>query len=390
MAYTEFKIVDGSPVVYLSGRIDSASAPVVESEMEAFLPDGPELVLDLEKLEYISSAGLRVVLRLRKQYPDISIINASQEVFEIFEMTGFSEMMPIERAMRHLSVDGCTVIGKGAKGTVYRYNPDTIVKVYNDASSLPGIRRERELARKAFVLGVPTAIPYDVVLVGDCYGSVFELLDAEPLTAYVTREPEKIDEYAGIFAELLRTIHTTEVSPSDMPDGRLLIREWIKTAAPALYEGDAARVSGLVDALPEIHTMLHGDFHTNNIMMQNGEALLIDMDTLSWGAPVFELANVYIAYKGFRIISDKMVEDFLNMPADLAGKFFDTFLPMYLGTDNPEKVKETEQKAELMALMRLARHVLRRDPDSDETKRIVSCCAERVHTLLDSVNSLEF
>ena len=388
MAYTELKIIDGTPVLYISGRIDSVSAAVAEEEMASLLPDGPELVLDVENMEYISSAGLRVILRLRRQYPDISIINASQEVFEIFEMTGFSEMMPVERAMRHLSVDGCPVIGKGAKGTVYRYNPDTIVKVYNDISSLPGIRRERELARKAFVLGIPTAIPYDVVMVGDCYGSVFELLAAEPLTYYVNKEPEKMNEHAAVFAELLRTIHGTAVSTADMPDGRELIRSWIKTAAPSLLDGDAEKITALVEALPETHTMLHGDYHTNNIMIQNGEALLIDMDTLSYGAPVFELANVYIAYKGFRLISDAMIENFLGLSADTASEFFDAFLPLYLGTDDPSAVKAAENKAELLSHTRLMRHLLRRDPDSAETARVVSFCAARIHELLETVDTL--
>ena len=58
------------------------------------------MVLDAEKLEYISSAGLRVILRLRKQEPELAIVNASPEVYEIFEMTGFTEMMPVSRAYR--------------------------------------------------------------------------------------------------------------------------------------------------------------------------------------------------------------------------------------------------------------------------------------------------
>ena len=107
-----------------------------------------------------------MILRLRKQEPELAIVNASPEVYEIFEMTGFTEMMPVSRAYRRVSVDGCEVIGQGANGKVYRLDPETIIKVYLNPNSLPDIHRERELARKAFVLGIPTAIPYDVVKVG--------------------------------------------------------------------------------------------------------------------------------------------------------------------------------------------------------------------------------
>ena len=53
------------------------------------------------------------------------------------------------------------MLGEGANGKVYRYDSDTIVKVYKDSVSLEDIKRERELARTAFILGIPTAIPYD-------------------------------------------------------------------------------------------------------------------------------------------------------------------------------------------------------------------------------------
>ncbi len=52
-----------------------------------------------------------MVLRLRKNEPTLEIVNASSEVYEIFEMTGFTEMLPISKAYRKLCVDGCEVIG---------------------------------------------------------------------------------------------------------------------------------------------------------------------------------------------------------------------------------------------------------------------------------------
>ena len=86
--------------IALSGRIDSANSAAVEQEITALLDGytGTELTLDAEKLEYISSAGLRVLLRLRKRYVGLEIVNVASEVYEIFEMTGFTEMMPISKA----------------------------------------------------------------------------------------------------------------------------------------------------------------------------------------------------------------------------------------------------------------------------------------------------
>lgn len=219
---------NGIYVIYLSGHIDSGNAAQAEETINQLKEEagGVGVMVDAEALEYISSAGLRVILRLRKEYPDLKIINVSPEVYEIFDMTGFTDMITIEKAYRKISVDGCEVIGQGANGLVYRLDPDTIIKVYRNPDSLPDIQRERELARKAFVLGIPTAIPYDVVKVGDGYGSVFELLNAKSFAKLIAAEPENEDKYVELYVDLLKKIHSTEVKHGDMPDQREVVLGW--------------------------------------------------------------------------------------------------------------------------------------------------------------------
>ena len=91
--------------IALSGHIDSGNAPAVEAEIMDIRGNQPHsaLVLDLKDLVYISSAGLRVVLRLRKLEEDFKLVNVSAEVYEILDMTGFTEMMTVEKARRSLS-----------------------------------------------------------------------------------------------------------------------------------------------------------------------------------------------------------------------------------------------------------------------------------------------
>lgn len=146
-------------------------------------------MIDAKNLEYISSAGLRILLRLRKEDPNLAIVDVSSEVYDILDMTGFTEMMTVKKAYRRLSADGCEMIGKGANGAVYRYDEETIIKVYFNPDALPEIQRERELARKALVLGINTAIPYDIVRIGEGYGTVMELLAASSLSKMIKKIP---------------------------------------------------------------------------------------------------------------------------------------------------------------------------------------------------------
>ena len=90
---------NGVLVIELSGRIDTGNAPEIEKNMAelAAAHPGAKVVFDAEDLEYISSAGLRVLLHARKNNPEITIINVGNDVYEIFEVTGFSQMFSIER-----------------------------------------------------------------------------------------------------------------------------------------------------------------------------------------------------------------------------------------------------------------------------------------------------
>ena len=277
-----FKCENGALTVILSGHIDSSNAPAVENEIKAELSasDAGSITVDCEKLAYISSAGLRVILRLAKIQPELSVVNVSSEVYEIFDMTGFTEMLDIRKAYRRISVEGCEVIGEGANGKVYRIDRDTIVKVYLNPDSLPDIQRERELARKAFVHGIPTAIPYDIVRVGDGYGSVFELLNAKSFAKLLINDPSSFDYVVKMSVDLLKKIHATEFKRGDMPDMKAVALDWAKFLELYLPSDQYAKLHSLIEAVPENSHMLHGDYHIKNVMLQDGEALLIDMDTL--------------------------------------------------------------------------------------------------------------
>lgn len=388
-----FNLNGSALTIFLSDRIDSSNADERSAQMEKILSENAHesVILDVEALEYISSAGLRAVLKVRKANPDTKIINASTDVYEIFDMTGFTEMMTVEKAYRRLSVEGCEVIGKGANGEVYRLDPDTIIKVYYNPDSLPDIQRERELARKAFVLGIPTAIPYDVVRVGDGYGSVFELLNAKSFAKLIASEPENLDKYIKLYVDLMKTLHSTEVKKGDMPDMKEVALGWADFLRDHLPAEQADKLYALIKAVPDSCRMMHGDYHIKNVMMQNDEVLLIDMDTLCMGHPVFELASVFLAYKGFSENDHTAVEKFMGITRDVSEKIWDDTLRLYFETDDPEKLKEYEDKAKVIGYARMLRRSIRRNAQETELgRKDIAMCKERLADLLGRIDTLDF
>ena len=387
------KTENGKAVVNLTGRITSANASSVEQEISAAIGDyaGKALTLDLNDLEYISSAGLRVLLRLRKRFAGMEMVNVSSDVYEIFEMTGFTEMMPISKAYRRISVDGCEVIGQGANGKVYRIDPDTIVKVYYNPDALPDIHRERELARTAFVLGVPTAIPYDVVRVGEGYGSVFELLNAKSFSKLIAADPDGLEGYVRQFVDLMKLIHDTTVKPGVMPQMRSVALDWADFLRDYLPEEKWQKLHDLIAAVPEQLTMLHGDYHTKNVMLQNGEVILIDMDTLCTGHPVFELASVYNAFVGFSELDESVAMKFQGFSADTCRRIWELVLEMYFDEADDETRALHAKQAMLIGYTRLMRRRIRRGGLEDPVgQQEIACYKQHILELLDQVDRLDW
>ena len=383
-------INDGVLTVCLNGRVDASNAAEVEKEIAAARAEAPDasVVIDAEGLEYISSAGLRILLRLRKEEPELAMINVSPEVYEILDMTGFTEMLTVKKAYRRLSADGCEMIGKGANGAVYRYDEETIIKVYFNPNALPEIQRERELARKALVLGINTAIPYDVVRVGESYGTVMELLEASSLSKLIKKDPQNLELPLKYYVDMLKQIHGTEVQPGDMPDMKQVALDWAAFDREHLPEEIGSKLYKMVEDVPEQHTMMHGDYHTNNIMVRNGEALLIDMDTLCMGHPIFELGSMFNAFVGFSEVDHEVTQGFLGFSHELAGIFWRRALAMYLGTEDEARLEEVENKAKIVGYMRLLRRTVRRSEPNRE--QLIAFYREQLISLVPAVDELTF
>ena len=377
--------------IAIEGRIDASNAAEAEEKIFAVKNDNPgkHTVVDADKLEYISSAGLRVILRLRKEEPKLAIINVASDVYEVFDMTGFTDMVTVEKAYQRMSVEGCEFIAKGANGAVYRYDDETILKTYFAKDALPEIKQERENARKAFVLGINTAIPYGIVRVDDGYGTVTELLNATNVTKLIRNNPEDMSAAAKYYIDMLKSIHAIHVDDGEVPDMKETALAWADFVAKYLPEDQAKKLRALVEAVPKQNTLMHGDYHTNNIMVQNGEPLLIDMDTLCMGHPVFELGSMFNAFIGYSELDHQVTMNFFGYTHESAEKFWNMSLKLYLGTEDEEVCRSVAEKAMIIGYTRMLRRAIRRPEETDSPAKIARC-KEMLAYLLNKVDTLIF
>jgi uncharacterized protein (TIGR02172 family) len=280
--------------ISLSGRIDSSNAAEKEREMLEAIASAPEcsVIFDAEDLEYISSAGLRSVLKIKKEKKDVRIINVSRDVYDIFEMTGFTEVMDIEKALRQFSVDGLEKVGQGGTAAVYRLDDDKMIKVFKPVYPIDTIKNEKKMAQKLFFAGIPTAVPYDVVKCGESIGVIYEMLNSSSLQDLIVKEPENEEKYVYMMADLLQK--TSKIRVEGLKDGveRLLRACAVLPQYGIATEEEKAKYDAILKNIPKSEDFTHGDFHPGNIMMSDGELMLIDLSSAAYGHIIIELSGV--------------------------------------------------------------------------------------------------
>jgi thiamine kinase-like enzyme len=137
--------------------------------------------------------------------------------------------------------------------------------------------------------------------------------------------------------------------------------------------------------------MMHGDYHIKNVMLQNGEVLLIDMDTLCHGHPIFELASMFNAYAGYSDVDHSVVKDFIGIPYEVSVPFWRESLRLYLGTDDEDRINEVEEKAKLIGFVRIMRRRIRRNGfDTEEGRKEIENAKAHILELVDKLDTLTF
>ena len=375
----------------LSGRIDTNNATECGEEIMKAVAENPSLpvTVDCDKLNYISSAGLRNLMKLKKAVSDTVLVNVQPQVYDILETTGFTEILEIRKQLRTISVEGCQVIGKGANGTVYRIDRETIVKTFRPECDISEIDRERKLARTAFVMGIPTAISYDVVKIeGGGFGSVYELLDATNLAKELSSGKKTVDEIVDLEVELLKTIHSKEVNPEQIPSYMKTLGLWIDFSKDHLPADKYEKLCRLVEGLSDDNHMIHGDFHLKNIMYQNEECFLIDMDSLSHGNKVYEFAEMWCTYVGLGEVDSDVIFKFLDTPADVTAQIWRKTLERYFDTTDENRLKEIEDKARLLGYTRLLRRSVRKRQGTEFGKKEYELAVKNLCELIDRIDNL--
>ena len=200
--------------VSLEGRLDTEASAKFEVEFAEVSKNNPHnsLIMDASNLEYIASSGLRIMLKMVKTEKNFKLENVIPAVYSVFEVTGFSKIINMTKALRKIDLEKCEKIGAGGNGAVYRVSEDEIVKVNYNPDTYEGLDKELAKAKEAFLLGIPTAISFDLMDCGDGKkGVVYEAIKSSTLGETIQKDPSRMEELTERYVEqlnLLLSVHT--------------------------------------------------------------------------------------------------------------------------------------------------------------------------------------
>ena len=336
---------EGTLIIALDGRIDTNNAAQTEKEIfDAIESSGTDKVqFDAAKLEYISSAGLRVLLKVQKTRKEpIPILNVSRDVFDIFDTTGFTELLDVRKAMREISIDGCEQIASGGQGKIYRIDDETIIKVFCNGGIIPldYVQEELKNAKAAFVAGVPTAISFDTVKCGEYYGIIYEMIDSKTLSKAVADEPEKIESFAERYAAFIKDFQSIHVPDGKFKQSRDIYNQKIEALRAWITEDELAIMHEIADSIPVTDTLIHGDPHSGNIMIRDDELMFIDMTEVCYGPKCLDNGAIFRDLISAAQNTPEACEHNMGLPAQLSAQLGQLFFMKYSGISDPAQLGE--------------------------------------------------
>ena len=335
-----YKLENDILLVSLVGRFDTDASLKFEAEIAEICKENlhTSLVLDASELEYVASSGLRTILKMAKTEKNFRMENVLPAVYSVFEMTGFSRIINITKALRKIDLEQCEKIGAGGNGAVYRVSEDEIVKVNYNPETYSELEHELAKAKEAFFLGVPTTISFDMVDCGEGRkGVVYEIIKSSTLGENIQKDPSRMEELAEKYVEQLNFLHSIHTDNPVFGSAKESYRKQVEDASKFLTEEEGELLKQILEVLPEGDRLVHGDAHTKNIMIQNGEMLWIDMEGMSVGHPIYDLISIAVILNGMR--TDEMSIGICGMDNTTVKLFKDCFIRKYFKTEDPEMIQ---------------------------------------------------
>ena len=356
----KFELEEKAVRFFPEGRIDADSSAVFEKEITSALEKNPDHLplFDMAGLEYISSAGLRVLLKIAHRYSKkLRIVNVPEEIFEVLMTTGFTEVFNVYKvndtslskdkadkySVREVDVSEYKHIYGDNVMDTYLTGEDTSVMLYHENVSLELIRKNKSKSEISLKAGVPVLISYDIVSCGERFGIVFEnIKNSESLIIKMQNDKAHLADYAAKLALWTKKIHSIDADHTKLESADkmiLMLYNRLKSTAilkPVEYDS----LTKVIKNAPDSTSYCHNDLTPHNILANGDEYIAIDAYMAAKGHAIHDLASFAWYFKFLPQLGiDSQAVMFTDSEKEL---IWSTFLKTYFGTDDENFLYKAE------------------------------------------------
>ena len=243
--------------------------------------------------------------------------------------------------MREVKTEGLTAIGNGVSGEVFRWGEDRVLKLYRENYSLPQVENAFRIAEYVTHSPIPCPAVYEMVSCGNRYGVISEYMDIPMLLSRIADGTFTRAEAGRKMGRLMKTIHG--MPPADfLPGMKQMLSEVYDRCGTRIPPEAKKRFLDFLDRFPGQGYLLHGDFHEGNVMVRDGELVLLDLDSLCVGSPVFEFQQTFTVYRT-EIPAPPDVIAAIHLTPEETDEFLYAMLAEYFGTEDRQTLAEYEE-----------------------------------------------
>ena len=323
-------------VIKVEGSLDGAKVREIESTLDS----KKVYTLDFDGVSDVNFAAMRGLLRCHQSGKHFFLINVNDTVAEKFEDSGVGYVLSFCRKPKKLDLSNYKGFGEGFLSSAYNsVDGDSMLKVYNSRVPQRLVAQEKNVARAALLMGIPTPLVGTLYSAGEYNAVDFERIEGKVSFARaIANNPERLEEIAIRFAKICKKLHTTECNTMLFNDRTIYFRQAVIND-PEFNDEEKSKALAFLDSVPPATTCMHGDLQPGNVIMTPEGDMFIDMGDFGYGNPLLDVAMLYFQAC---INSEQLIMHLFHIHKEQMVRFWEIFAREYFDARTPEKLAEVD------------------------------------------------
>lgn len=351
--------------IYLPERIDNKNAIEFDEALNDLINNikFDRIILEASELNYIASVGIRTLMKLKKDGYNFEIVRVKPEVEEMLVHLGLDTIIPIFTLDQVLYTNNLKKISESSNYIIFDLGDNKAVKVIKNQEDRNQAIKEKNSLQEAFLLGIPSTIPYDYIrTMNGKYGLVFDLPKAISYETQMINSPDKVPDLIDSFVNLSK-----EYQNIDIPTNPSEIEERVKNlddlvAKSIITNNERNKIKNYFYYIPNSKKFIFPDLDFRNIIKtEENETLFVHINKVHYGHPLLGLYRLYYYHYLLPEKDRELYQNYSKLSIEEGKKYTDQFIMKYFGIEDTKKLEDIYYNLRILSLITMLDYLSKND-----------------------------